>query len=222
MTESEHDEFVTDLGPVRPGKYSQGSKTVETILQAALHVLIEEGSGAFTLRRIAAQCDLQVGNVSRHFPRKEMLVQVLLDELLTSSEELLKRGVYEAKMPAEEALALIITGTLSDIETKRITHLITELWAMSNHNDFVAERVEALYRYVHELIGSFVKEINPTLSADQVETVALYINASMEGTTVLAGFDRPWASKMPLLKAISAKRLVDMVKTITPEELQAI
>ena len=155
MTESAN--TASDLAPSRPGKYSQGSKTVETILQAALHVLIEEGSGAFTLRRIAAQCDLQVGNVSRHFPRKEMLVQVLLDELLTSSEERLKRGVYETKMSPEDALALVIAGTLEDIETKRITRLITELWAMSNHNDFVAERVEALYRYVHNLIGSFVK-----------------------------------------------------------------
>ena len=61
MTESAN--TASDLAPSRPGKYSQGSKTVETILQAALHVLIEEGSGAFTLRRIAAQCDLQVGYV---------------------------------------------------------------------------------------------------------------------------------------------------------------
>jgi AcrR family transcriptional regulator len=218
MTESAN--TASDLAPSRPGKYSQGSKTVETILQAALHVLIEEGSGAFTLRRIAAQCDLQVGNVSRHFPRKEMLVQVLLDELLTSSEERLKRGVYETKMSPEDALALVIAGTLEDIETKRITRLITELWAMSNHNDFVAERVEALYRYVHNLIGSFVKQLNPLLDADQVETVALYINATMEGTTALAGFGKPWASKMPFMKTLSVKWLITMVKTITPDELQ--
>lgn len=216
------EEHATNFKPLRPGKYSQGSKTVETILQAALHVLIEEGSAAFTLRRIAAQCNLQVGNVSRHFPRKEMLVQVLLDELLTSSEELLKSGVYETKMPAEEALALVIKGTLDDIQTKRITHLITELWAMSNHNEFIAKRVEGLYRYVHTLIGSFVKQLNPSLDADQVETVALYINATMEGTTVLAGFGKPWGNKMPLMKVISEKWLINMVKTIRPEEIQGL
>lgn len=222
MKKRDDDENAAEVGPSRPGKYSRGSATVETILQAALHVLIEEGSSAFTLRRIAAQCNLQVGNVSRHFPRKEVLVQVLLDELLTSSEELLKRGVYEARMPAEEALALVINGTLDDIGTKRITHLITELWAMSNHNDFVAERVEALYRYVHKLIGSFVTQLNPALDADQVETVALYINATMEGTTALAGFGKPWATKMPLIKGMSVKWLVDMVKTITPDELKSL
>ena len=222
MIKSDGNEILSPAGPLRPGKYSQGSKTVETILQAALHVLIEEGSAAFTLRRIAAQCNLQVGNVSRHFPRKEMLVQVLLEELLTANEDLLKRGVYESRMPAEEALALVISGTLNDIETKRITNLITELWAMSNHNEFVADRVEALYRYVHDLIGTFVAELNPALDAGQVETVALYINATMEGTTVLAGFEKPWAAKMPHMKTMAVKWLIDMVKSITPEDLPAL
>ena len=222
MTKRENKKKAIDLKPLRPGKYSPGSKTVDTILQAALDVLIEEGAAAFTLRRIAARCGLQVGNVSRHFPRKEMLVQVLLDELLTTSEELLKSGVYERGMPPEEALALVITGTLDDIQTKRITNLITELWAMSNHNEFIAVRVEALYSYVHNMIGSFIRQLNPSLNDDEVETVALYINASMEGTTALAGFGKPWRNKMPLLKAISEKWLIEMVKTITPEELRRV
>lgn len=220
MTDS--NDKAIDLGLLRPGKYSRGSKTVDAILQAALTVLIEEGATAFTLRRIAAECNLQVGNVSRHFPRKEILVHVLLCEILSSSEELLKRGVYEANMPPEEALALVITGTLDDIGTKRITRLITELWAMSNHNEFVAERLEALYRYVHTLVGSFVKQLNPALNEDQVETVALFINAAMEGTTVLAGFGKPWERKMPVLKPLAAKWLVHMVKTITPDEVNSL
>ena len=222
MKNSDANGILGEEGPSRPGKYSQGSKTVETILQAALHVLIEEGAPAFTLRRIAAQCNLQVGNVSRHFPRKEMLVQVLLEDLLTTSEDLLKRGIYETGMPAEEALALVISGTLYDIETKRITHLITELWAMSNHNSFVAGRVAALYRYVNDLIGKFVAELNPGLDANQVETVALYINATMEGTTVLAGFERPWAAKMPHLRKMAVKLLIEMVKTITPADIASL
>ncbi len=211
-----------DLGILRPGKYARGSQTVDAILKAALHVLIEEGSTSFTLRRIAAECGLQVGNVSRHFPKKEMLVQVLLFELLSTSEEMLKTGIRDRKMPAEDALAFIITGTLDEITTKRMTHLFTELWAMSNHNPFVAERVEAIYRYVNTLIGKYVKELNPSLSPAEVETVSLFINATMEGTTVIAGFGRPWRKKMPALKRMSVKWLIEMVKTITSEDLKRL
>lgn len=222
MTDKTENDKAIDLGLLRPGKYSSGSKTVEAILQAALTVLIEEGATAFTLRRIAAECNLQVGNVSRHFPRKEMLVQVLINELLTSSDELLKRGVYETNMPPEEALTLVVTGTLDDIGTKRITRLMTELWAMSNHNEFVAERLEELYRYVLNLIGSFVRQLNPALNDEQIETVSLFINSAMEGTTVAAGFGKPWEKKMPSLKPMAAKWLVNMAKTITPEEVEGL
>lgn len=222
MIKSRDSDLSMDLGIVRPGKSSHGSKTVDRILQAAVNVLIEEGSAAFTLKRVAAECNMQIGNVSRHFPRKEMLVQLLLHEILTSADDLLKKHVYQSAMSAEEALTLIITGTMEGAKTKGTTHLMTELWAMSNHNEFVAERIESLYRHVHTLIGSFVKELNPSLNADEVEAVALFINTTMEGATVLAGYHKPWEPKMPLMKAIAAHSLITMVKTITPDDIQRL
>ncbi len=222
MMEADSNEQSMDLGVVRPGKSSRGSKTVDMILRAAVQVLIEEGSAAFTLKRIAEECDLQIGNVTRHFPRKEMLVQLLLHEILDSSEELIRSRVYESNMPAEDALALVITGTMEGAKTKGTTHLITELWSMSNHNEFVAERMEALYQYTHTLIGSFVKQLNPSLDAEEVEAVSIFINAAMEGTTVLAGYGRPWTAKIPLMKIIAANSLVKMAKTITSAEIRML
>ena len=221
---------MTDLGeneasreaPARPGVYSRGSETVDRILKAALRVMVDKGWPAFTLRRIASECGLQVGNVSRHFPRKEMLVQVLLDERLTMSEELVEHNIREAGISAEEALGLVIASTLDDMRLKETTHFFPELWAMSNHNDFVASRLEASHRYVLLLIGSFVKQLNPALSDDEVETVSIFINSAMEGTTMAAGFGKPWEKKIPQLKALYVKSLIKMVKTITSEDIRLL
>jgi AcrR family transcriptional regulator len=206
----------------RPGVYARGSDTVNVILKAALRILIEEGASAFTLRRIASECGLQVGNVSRHFPRKEMLVQVLLEELLMPTEGLVEKNIRKTGMSAEDALSLIITGSLDEIKSKRMTHLFIELWAMANHNEFVAERLEVSYNYVHDLIASFVSLLNPKLSADDAYTVALFISASIEGSTMLAGFGKPWKSKMPQMKALAVKSLIHLAKTITPAELREL
>jgi AcrR family transcriptional regulator len=206
----------------RPGVYSRGTETVDAILKAALHVLIEEGASAFTLRRIAQQCGVNVGNVSRHFPRKEMLVQVLLEEILSPSEGLIERNIRETGMSPEDALALVIGGSLDQIESKSMTHLFIELWAMGNHNEFVAERVEGVYRYVHRLIASFVAQLNPALSPEEVDAVALFINASIEGSTMLAGFGKPWNSMMPQMKAIAVRSLVQLAKSITADEIRAL
>ena len=185
----------------RPGIYARGSDTVAQILAAALRVLIDEGSGAFTLRRVAAECGMKVGNLSYHFPKKELLIQLLLDELLVSYEGLLDRTVRQPGMTPEDRLVTTIVLCLDDILTKRTTHLFTELWALANHDPFVADRVALFYRHVQGIIGTFVAELNPALDADEVHAVALFISASMEGTTPFAGHGQPGGGLMPGMHA---------------------
>jgi AcrR family transcriptional regulator len=212
-----------DTGPAaRPGTYARGTETVDAILKAALGVLIDEGAGAFTIRRIAAECGMKVGNVSYHFPRKEMLTQILLDELLESYDKLLEDRVRQPALSAEERLRLIIVICLEDIAGKRTTRLFTELWALANHNAFIADRVRAFYQKVHDFIGEYVAELNPALSPEQVHTVALYISATMEGATPFTGFEKPWASKMPAFTFVATRALVDLARTITPEQIAGI
>ncbi|WP_311268329.1 TetR/AcrR family transcriptional regulator [Sphingobium sp. WCS2017Hpa-17] len=210
------------LAPSRPGIYARGSETVDQILKAALDVLIDEGADAFTLRRIAARCDMKVGNVSYHFPRKEMLIQVMLDEMLESYDKLLEEMVRKPGLTAEERLKLVIILCLEDIQTKRTTHLFTELWALANQSEFVADRVRLFYSKVHEVIGEYVAQINTALTPDEVHSVALFISASMEGSTPFLGHQKPWAHKMPVFTAMAAISFVHLAKTVTSRDLAGL
>ncbi len=203
---------------LRPGTYARGTETVDAILKAAHDVLIEEGASAFTIRRIATASGMKVGNVSYHFPRKEMLIKIMLDELLDSYDKLLESRVRQPGISPEERLRLMIVICLEDIAGKRTTRLFTELWALANTNVFIAERVRAFYLKVHDFIGEAVSALNPALSPDEVHTVALYISASMEGSTPFVGFEKPWAAKMPMFTAIAADALVALAKSIRPEQ----
>jgi hypothetical protein len=214
---AELDESMTS--ELRPGTYARGTETVDAIIRAAHSVLIEEGASAFTIRRIASASGMKVGNVSYHFPRKEMLIKIMLDELLDSYDKLLENEVRKPGISPEERLRLMIVLCLDDIAGKRTTRLFTELWALANHNAFVADRVRAFYQKVHDFIGEAVAALNPALSSDEVHTVALYISASMEGTTPFLGFEKPWAAKMSLFTAIAADALVTLAKTIKPEQI---
>jgi len=205
-------------GP-RPGTYTRGTETVDAILKAAHDVLIEEGASAFTIRRIANASGMKVGNVSYHFPRKEMLIKIMLDELLDSYDKLLESKVRQPDISPEDRLRLIVKLCLDDIAGKRTTRLFTELWALANHNAFVADRVRVFYQRVHDFIGEVVTELNPALSPDEVQTVALYISASMEGTTPFLGFEKPWAAKMPQITAIAEEAMVALARSITPEQI---
>ena len=204
---------------LRPGTYARGTETVDAILQAAHDVLIEEGASAFTIRRIATASGMKVGNVSYHFPRKEMLIKFMLDELLDNYDKLLESEVRQPGISPEERLRLMIVLCLDDIAGKRTTRLFTELWALANHNAFIADRVRAFYQKVQDFIGEAVAALNPALSADEVHTVALYISASMEGSTSFLGFEKPWAAKMPQFTAIAADALVALAKSIKSEQI---
>jgi len=210
------------LWAVRPGTYARGTETVDSILTAARTVLIDEGAAAFTIRRIAAECGLKVGNVSYHFPRKEMLIQILLDELLEGYDKLLESRVRQPDLSAEQKLRLIIVICLEDIAGKRTTRLFTELWALANQNEFVADRVRGFYQKVHDFIGEYVAVLNPALSADEVQTVALYISASMEGSTPFLGYEKPWSAKMPKFINIATSSLVTLAKTITSDQIDGL
>jgi AcrR family transcriptional regulator len=210
---------LTDIAPARPGIYARGTETVDAILKAALSVLIDEGATAFTIRRIAAACDMKVGNVSYHFPRKEMLVHVMLDDIVETYDAKLELSVRQPNLSAEERLRIVIIICLDDISSKRTTHLFTELWALANQNDFIADKVRAFYQKVHGVIGEYVRELNPALNDEEVHTLALFISASMEGTTPFLGHKKPWAVKMPEITALSAKWFVHLAKTIKPGEI---
>ena len=210
------------LTPTRPGIYARGSETVDAILKAALDVLIDEGAECFTIRRIAARCGMKVGNVSYHFPRKEMLIQVLLDDLVDSYGAQLEDVVRKPGLTAEERLKLVIILCLDDIGSKRTTHLFIELWALANHNAFVADRVRAFYERVHGVIGDYVAAINPALSPDDVHTVALFISASMEGATPFLGHGKPWAHKMPAFTALAVQSLIALARTATSRDIAAL
>ncbi|MBB3860334.1 AcrR family transcriptional regulator [Novosphingobium hassiacum] len=203
----------------RPGTYVRGTETVDAIIKAAMRVLIDEGAGAFTIRRIAAECGMKVGNVSYHFPKKEQLIQVLLDDILQSYGKVLDRTVRQPGLDAEERLRLIIVLCLDDIAGKRTTRLFTELWALANHSAFVDDRVRVFYHSVHDTIAEYVAELNPALNSEEVRSVAIFISASMEGSTPFLGYEKPWASRMRAFTAIAVHSLVHMAKTITPQEI---
>jgi AcrR family transcriptional regulator len=206
--------------PARPGVYTRGAETVEAILDAALAVLVDEGASAFTFRRIAARCGMKVGNVSYHFARKELLIQLLFDDLLEFYEGLLDDMVRRPGLSPEDQLRIMIDIMMDDIGTKRTTHLFTELWALANHDAFIGDRVAAFYARAHRNIAAVISQINPALSADDADLVARFVSASMEGTTIFVGHGKAWADQLPQMKAIATTALLHLARTITPADIR--
>lgn len=202
---------VADLAfPPREGGYTKGHETREAILHAALGILVESGYRAMSMRRIAMACGMKLGNLTYHFPTREDLVQALLDAVISSYEV---EFIQLRDLAPEQRLAQYCGLVLEDIRTLKTTRVFPELWALSNHDAFVFERVQDLYRRARAPLIEIVSELRPDLSEQDWEDLALFISVSMEGTTVFAGHAKPYEHRMTAIEAIAFKAFVDVVKS---------
>lgn len=204
----------------RVGGYARGQEGLEQILRAALDILIDDGSKALTFRNIAARCGLKAGNLAYYFPAKEDLLRDLLNAIVSGYEEAFAGIAHEADGSPSERLGHLIGFILSDITTKRTTRVFPELWAMANHDRYVQDRVEELYVRARASIEELIGEINPALQADERALAALFISASLEGTTVFAGHDKPWRKEMPAIEFLAIRSFVGLIETLQPGEIR--
>jgi AcrR family transcriptional regulator len=203
----------------REGGYDKGHDVYEQILRAALDLLIDQGYRAVSMRRVAAASGVKLGNLTYYFPTKEDLVRELFNAVISSYEIEFDAIIHEEGATAIHRLEEICILILEDIGTKKTTRFFPELWALSNHDDFVLERVKELYARARRPLVQLIAEINPALSPAQCETTALFMSASMEGMTIFAGFEKPFADKMPWLERLSIKSFIDLIISMTPEDL---
>lgn len=122
-------------------------------------------------------------------------------------------------MSAEDRLAEVCVLILEDISTKKTTRIFPELWALSNHDPFVLERVQEMYARARVALEEIIGEINPALPADERATLALFISGSMEALTMFAGYEKPFQPQMPWLERIAVKSFVQIVSTIRPGDM---
>lgn len=214
MVEAKH--AIADLViPERDGGYSKGHETRELILRTALAILIDEGYRAMSMRRVAALCGIKFGNLTYHYRSREDLVRELLEAIIRSYEIEFDQIVHEPGAPAER-LRHICIFILEDIRSKKTTRIFPELWALSNHDDFVLARVQELYQRARAPLGEIIGEMRPDLPAEDRATIALFISASIEGTTPFAGFEKPFEPLMPKIEHIAMSSFVSLVETYRP------
>ena len=210
---------VADLAfPKRDGGYSKGHRTREQILHAALVILVAEGYAAMTMRRVATACDMKLGNLTYHFPTREDLVRELLNAVITAYEIEFDKFLHLPGVSPEEKLAEICGLILEDIRTEKTTRVFPELWALSNHDEFVLERVQDLYARARAPLMQVIREIRPDLSPQAVADLALFISASMEGLTIFAGNKKPFEPRMPQLETIEIQSFVETVRGYGQED----
>ena len=184
----------------RVATYEKGQARIEAILDAAAEVLISQGYKKLTLRQIALQAGITVGNLTYYYRSKEALLKDLLDNILHTYLDEMDRIVEASGDSPEDHFVAIVEYLIEDLHTQRTTKFFPELWALANHDDYAADLMETMYAEQRQALFDLIHAINPNLNKQQTSHLALFVSSSIEGMTMFVGAGKKQEGANPGLR----------------------
>lgn len=89
-------------------KQARSTELVAVILEAALHVLAEEGAHRFTTTRVAERAGVSVGSLYQYFPNKAAILFRLQSDEWRQTTDLLGRILEDVNKPPLERLRNLV------------------------------------------------------------------------------------------------------------------
>jgi AcrR family transcriptional regulator len=163
------------------------SVTREAILEAAERVLVEHGYAEFTLRRVAAEASITVGNLTYHYATKIDLAKSMVDRTLVRYIDRLSEPLRDPTKDPGVEVAQRMRWLLGDAASPRVSRLFRELWAMASRHEFAAHALDTFYRRAVESMLNLYRQTNPALPAKQLLALGYLAAILSEGSTILFG-----------------------------------
>ena len=197
----------------RPGTATKnkGQARLASIIDAARTVFIRAGYAGFSMRRVAQEAGISIGNLSYYYRTKKDLLRDLTDHVVDGYLAEFDRIRGRPGLTPREQLAGILGFWIDDLTSASTTAFFPELWALGNHDPYIAGLVDSLYTRARRPLVELMPLINPSLARRDVERLALFMCAAMEGLTVFAGHGKPWTGQMPELRALSVATFMKLI-----------
>jgi AcrR family transcriptional regulator len=151
------------------------------ILRAATNELIENGYAQFSLRGVAAAAGMSLSTLQYHFKSFDELLAATMKCLLDGYLDGAEAAVNQPAKRAQDPLANLITYSLQQVKSPRLTLATTESWALAHRNALARETMQAGYARYLALFMAAIKPLNPRLSEAQLRARAALIGAQIDG-----------------------------------------
>jgi len=203
----------------KESKHRPGTATLEkgrvrliAILEAARQVFMRHGYAGFTMRKVAAEAGISVGNLHYYYRNKEDLLRDMLDYVVSHYLEEFDNRMKLAGDAPDQQLGAIIAFLIEDLNRVSTTRFFPELWALGNHDEYAAELMEAMYARARAPMSRLIARMRPELSQGECDEMALLFSASIEGLTMFVGHDKPWAEHIDAIKALALQAFLDLAR----------
>jgi AcrR family transcriptional regulator len=204
-------------GPLQPS-YRTGKQTQESIVAAAETVLVRFGHAGFTLKRVADCAGIAVGNLSYHFPTKDSLLELLINQTLKEYASRFATLLPRHSASPAATLGELVVWFMDDSITARYTHLFRELWAAALHSPSLNAALEHFYDQTIEDVATVVAPSIDARIRAELKTIVYFMCVLSEGSSVLFGSRASPGQLFADLKTAAARTVTFLAESLSARD----
>ena len=173
-----------------PAKQARGQRRVRAILTAAQTILATEGYAALTLRRVAAELDISLGNLTYYYSTKSRLLEAVIADLLRQYHAALEDA--ESRFPDDPAVrfSAYLDYLIRDCQRPRQQAVFFQIWGLATHDAVVRRLRTQIYRSFRLSIEALLRPLLPSVDGEELAERAAMVMAQIEGMHVLYSVGR--------------------------------
>lgn len=175
--------------PVAAAAGRKSDMTKRRILDAAMREIISGGIAGLSLRNIASEIGVSLGNLTYHFPSKAVLIEAMVDDRIADYAETFQEILSRKEGGPRDQLAAIVTALVDDLRTAEIA-FFPQLWAHAVVDQASWVQMHKLYDLERTIFTNLLRSAAPDMPLPDAEGIALIVQSAIEGLTIFIGMDR--------------------------------
>lgn len=188
------------------GRKARANDTRSKILAAARHVLATAGYARLSMRAVAREAHVAVGNVVYYFPSKRSLMHAVIMGLLDHYK--INAREYLRNAGAGNGFAELLRWYMSDSVSWEMSRVFRELWTMALHDPAIAGAMNRFYDELHRLAAARLRAAWPQLSRQRAHDIAQLLGTVSEGTNPIYATTSRSASSLARVAQLAGELLI--------------
>ena len=176
-----------DSTPRKQPKQERSQATVEAILTATAHILVESGLDAFTTNRVAQLAGVSIGSLYQYFPNKKALLFALAQNHAEQMLQLAQEHLTNVEdLTIAEVIRQILRAAIASHSNKPRLHQVL-------HEQMSRDQVMLIgaESQMEQLLRSFLEQRRDQLKPENLDLTVFIISRTIESLIQRAILDRP-------------------------------
>jgi AcrR family transcriptional regulator len=189
----------------------RGVERVADIIKTAQAILVEEGLANLTIRKVARELGISVGNLAYYFSSKETLLQAIIEDVIQGYDEELARESKLFPDSPEKRLKAFLRYMMADAKRHDVRAFFYQFWGLSTHNAQAAELRREMYEHFQAQTTELLEPLHPGMPAVELGNMACSIIANLEGLHVVYGSSGEFLEAHPGFEELVYKQILNNV-----------